>query len=191
VPANRPLDERGIAWALATVALAGPKPRVLDLGCGDGRVTARLAAGGADVTGADPSPVALERARAAHPEIPFVQIDADGRLPLEDSSFDAVVAIDVLQHVADTQKLMSEARRVSRPGGLLAVSVPFHGTLGNLAIALHGFERHHDPLEPVLRFYTRRSLAALLRAFAYGEVVVAAAGGLPFFRRALLARARR
>jgi SAM-dependent methyltransferase len=191
VPAERPHEERAVAWALAAVALAGAAPRVLDLGCGDGRVAARLAAAGAEVTGVDPSRVALERARAAHPELTFLAPGADGRLPLEDGSFDAVVCIDVLQHVADTQRLMSEARRVLRPGGLLAAAVPYHGRAKNLAIALGAFERHHDPLEPTLRFYTRRSLAGLLADLGYGEVVVAAAGGLPLFRRLLLARARR
>lgn len=191
VPADRPLDERAVAWALATVALAGEAPRVLDLGCGDGRITARLAAAGADVTGADPSPVALERARAAHPGLAFLEIGATGRVPAEDASFDAVVCLDVLQHVADTQRLMSEGRRVLAPRGLFAAAVPFHGRAKSVAIALTSFERHHDPLEPTLRFYTRRSLAGLLAAFGYGEVVVAPAGGVSLFRRALLARAAR
>jgi SAM-dependent methyltransferase len=191
VPADRPLDERAVAWALETAALAGEAPRVLDLGCGDGRVAARLAAAGAAVAGADPSAVALERARAAHPGLELREIGVDGRVPAEDGSFEAVVCLDVLQHVADTQRLMSEARRVLVPGGLFAASVPFHGRAGNLAIALTSFERRHDPLEPVLRFYTRRSLAGLLAAFGYGEVVVRAAGGVPLFRDLLLARARR
>src|SRR5437870_3972474 len=138
VPADRRLDERAVAWALATVALAGPASRVLDLGCGDGRVAARLAAAGAEVTGVDPSAVALERARAAHPELTFLPPGAGGRLPLDDASFDAVVCIDVLQHVADTQLLMSETRRVLRAGGLLAAAVPFHGRAKNLALALRG-----------------------------------------------------
>jgi 2-polyprenyl-6-hydroxyphenyl methylase/3-demethylubiquinone-9 3-methyltransferase len=191
VPAARPIDERAVAWALETVALAGEAPRVLDLGCGDGRVAARLAAAGAAVTGADPSPAALARAREAHPGLDLREIGADGRVPAEDGVFDAVVCLDVLQHVADTQRLMSEARRVLAPRGLFAASVPFHGRARSAAVALTSFERHYDPLEPVLRFYTRRSLARLLAAFGYGEVVVRAAGGVPLFRAALLARARR
>jgi 2-polyprenyl-6-hydroxyphenyl methylase/3-demethylubiquinone-9 3-methyltransferase len=191
VPADRPHDERAVAWALAAVALAGTTPRVLDLGCGDGRVAGRLAAAGAEVTGVDPSEVALERARAAHPELTYPAPGAGARLPVEDASFEAVVCIDVLQHVADTQRLMSEARRVLRPSGLLAAVVPYHGRAKNLAIALGAFERHHAPLEPTLRFYTRHSLAGLLADFGYGEVLVAPAGGLPLFRRLLLARARR
>jgi 2-polyprenyl-6-hydroxyphenyl methylase/3-demethylubiquinone-9 3-methyltransferase len=164
---------------------------VLDLGCGDGRVAGELARRGFRVTGTDPSSVALERARAAHPEVAFEPPTADGSLPFADGSFDAVVCLNVLEHVADTQRLMSEARRVLAPAGRLAIAVPHNGRLQGAWRALTAFERHHEPLEPTLRFYTRRSLAALLGDFGYGEVEFAAAGGFAPFRRSILARARR
>jgi SAM-dependent methyltransferase len=191
VPADRPVDERAAGWAVETVASAGERARVLDLGCGDGRISGLLADAGAEVTGVDPSQTALARARAAHPEIRFLPPDDDGSIPLADGSFDVVVAVNVLEHVADTQRLMSEARRVLAPRGKLAVVVPYHGRIEGAWSALTSFERVHDPLEPALRFYTRRSLTALLRQFGYGEVELAAAGRLPLFRRLLLARARR
>jgi hypothetical protein len=74
---------------------------------------------------------------------------------------------------------------------MLVVAVPWHGRLKNAAIALGSFERHHDPLEPVIRFYTRRSLKKLLEAFAFERPRMRAAGGAPFFRETLLAAARR
>jgi ubiquinone/menaquinone biosynthesis C-methylase UbiE len=164
---------------------------VLDLGCGDGRLTGELAAAGADVRGADPSTVALERAREAYPEIRFDAVGPGGALPYEDAEFDAVACIHVLQHVQDTQGVMSEARRVLRPGGTLAIVVPHHGRVRNATTALFGFERHFDPLEPVVRFYTRRSLEALLNQFGLDEVRVRGAGGMPLLRRLLCATARR
>ena len=191
MPADRPIDDRAVAWALAALVRTGERPRVLDLGCGDGRISALLADAGGEVTGVDPSETALERARRAHPDLTFLRPARDGALPLPDSSFDVVVAINVLEHVADTQRLMSEARRVLAPGGSLAVAVPYHGRIEGATAALISFERAHDPLEPTLRRYTRRSLAALLEQFGYGEVEVAAGGGLPLFRRLLLARALR
>jgi 2-polyprenyl-6-hydroxyphenyl methylase/3-demethylubiquinone-9 3-methyltransferase len=121
-------------------------PGVLDLGCGEGQLTAMLADVGAQPTGLDLSEIALGRARLAHPELEFVARDSAGTLPFDDCVFDAVVCVHVLQHVADTQQLMSEVRRVLRPRGWLAVAVPWHGRLKNLAIALSAFERHYDPL---------------------------------------------
>jgi SAM-dependent methyltransferase len=191
VPADRPIDEAAAEWALATAARAGERPRVLDLGCGDGRIAGLLARNGADVTGVDPSPVALERARSAHRAIEFTSPALDGTLPFDDGSFGAVVCLNVLEHVADTQRLMSETRRVSLPGAWIALAVPSHGRLQRTLTALSSFERHYDPLEPVLRFYTRRSLTALVEGFGYGELELAEAGGAPLFRRTLLARARR
>jgi SAM-dependent methyltransferase len=191
VPRERPIDEEAVAWVLDTLARAPEHPRILDLGCGDGRIAGRIAATGGDVTGIDPSGVALERARAEHPNLRFELPAGDGSLPFDAASFEVVACLNVLEHVADTQRLMSEARRVLAPGGWLAVAVPYHGRVEGSWTALTSFERRHDPLEPTLRFYTRRSLEALLVQFGYGAVEVAARGGLPLFRRALLARARR
>jgi ubiquinone/menaquinone biosynthesis C-methylase UbiE len=194
LPEQRPLDRPVLELALATARAAEPPgavTRVLDLGCGEGRLAARLAETGAEVTGLDSSREALARARKAHPDLELATPSADGTLPFADSSFDALVCVNVLQHVADTQLLLSETRRVLVPAGHLAIAVPWHGTLKNLLIALRSFERHHDPLEPVLRFYTRRSLHALLTAFGFEEIVARGVGGMPLFRETLLARARR
>jgi ubiquinone/menaquinone biosynthesis C-methylase UbiE len=194
LPERRRLDPSTLDFALATARMVerpGAAARVLDLGCGDGQLAARLAAEGADVTGLDPSREALARARKAHPGLELVAPSADGTLPLPDSSFDAIVCMNVLQHVADTQLLLSEARRVLAPKGLLGVAVPWHGALKNVVIALRSFERHHDPLEPVLRFYTRRSLRDLLTALGFEEIWTRGVGGVSPFRETLLARARR
>jgi SAM-dependent methyltransferase len=165
--------------------------RLLDVGCGDGALAARLAGQGALVTGVDPSPAAIERARAARPDINWVLLAGDGRLPAPDASFDVVTCVHVLEHVADTQALMSEVRRVLVTGGLLLVTVPFHGRFQGALTALTSFERHFDPLEPVLRFYTARSLHALLEAFAFEHVETHARGGLPLMRRTLMGLGRR
>jgi ubiquinone/menaquinone biosynthesis C-methylase UbiE len=189
VPEDRPLDPHALELAVAEAGAEGL--RVLDLGCGDGRLAAELDRAGARVTGLDPSEVALERARRAHPGLELARPAPDGSLPFADSSFDAVVCAHVLEHVADTQRLMSEARRVLAPSGRIMIAVPWHGRLKNVAIALGSFERHHDPLEPVVRFYTAASLRRLLSGFGFDEVSVRGAGGAPFFRETLLGRARR
>ena len=165
--------------------------RLLDVGCGDGALAARLAGQGALVTGVDPSPAAIDRARAAHPDMDWALPTEDARLPVPDASFDVVTCVHVLEHVADTQRLLSESRRVLVSGGFLIVTVPFHGRLQGAVTALTSFERHFDPLEPVLRFYTARSLRALLEAFAFEHVETDTHGGVPLMRRTLLAIGRR
>jgi SAM-dependent methyltransferase len=194
VPSDRPLDDSLRELALSALEQAQrrqERPHVLDLGSGDGRFSALLASTGAVVSGVDPSRVAIDRARAAHPYLDLHTPLPDGRLPFDDGLFDLVVCLDVLQHVADTQLLLSEARRVLAPGALLALSVPWHGRIKNLLIALRGFERHHDPLEPVLRHYTARSLRSLLTQLGFDDVSIGPGGGPPLLRRHLLATARR
>jgi hypothetical protein len=60
------------------------------------------------------------------------------------------------------QLLLSEARRVLRPGGRLAVATPAHGRLTALWLLVRGFGSGFDPLSPHLRFLTARSLRRLL-----------------------------
>jgi len=139
--------------------------RALDLGCGDGRLTALLSA--SELTAADASAVALERARRRLPTASTVQLSPDEPLPLPDGGFELVLCAETLEHVRDVQLLLSEVRRVLVPGGTLAVTTPAHGRLTGLRAALLGFERVFDPLSPHLRFFTARSLGALLEQIGF------------------------
>ena len=143
----------------------GHPEAALDLGCGDGRLTAELQAG--QVVAADVSEVALDRARRRLPGAGALLLAPDEPLPLEDGSFELVLCAETIEHVRDVQLLLSEARRVLRPGGRLALTTPAHGRLTGLDVLARGFERRFDPLSPHLRFLTRRSLASLLEALGF------------------------
>jgi SAM-dependent methyltransferase len=162
--------------------------RVLDLGCGDGAFTALLAASGARPIGVEVAMAAVRRARERHPALDFRLAPIDGHLPLKDCSFDLVWCSEVIEHVADTARWLSEVRRVLVPGGRLLVTTPNHP---RLAIALRGLERYSDPLGDHLHLYTRSSLRALLEDFDFTNVQVRALAGAPLARRMLQARAAR
>lgn len=162
--------------------------RALDLGCGAGAFTAILAATCASVVGVDVAEAALRRAREAHPGLDFRLAPLDGDLPLADSSFDVVWASEVIEHVSDTARWLSEVRRVLAPRGRLLVTTPDHP---RLALALRGVEPYSEPLGDHLHLYTRRSLAQLLDEFGFGQVTVRGVGGIPGWRRMLLARGAR
>jgi 2-polyprenyl-6-hydroxyphenyl methylase/3-demethylubiquinone-9 3-methyltransferase len=166
---------------------------VLDVGCGEGQLTAELAGAGTAVVGIDVAEEALRRARSQHPSLDLRIVPADGTWPLEDSSFDVVWAGETIEHVADTATWLSEVWRVLRPGGTLLLSTPAHGRLRMLVLALSGraFDAHFDPRSDHLRFYSRRSLARQLEELGFERVRVRTAGGPPGARRALLATARR
>jgi 2-polyprenyl-6-hydroxyphenyl methylase/3-demethylubiquinone-9 3-methyltransferase len=92
---------------------------VLDLGCAGGFMAEALAQEGADVTGIDPAADAIRAARQ-HAQEAGLGIDYDigvgEELPYPDAKFDAVVCVDVLEHVADLDKVISEVARVLKPG---------------------------------------------------------------------------
>jgi 2-polyprenyl-3-methyl-5-hydroxy-6-metoxy-1,4-benzoquinol methylase len=167
--------------------------RVLDVGCGEGWFTGALARAGREAVGIDVAQEPLRRARAREPELDVRLVPPEGRWPLEDVSFDAVWAGEVVEHVADTAGWLSEVRRVLRSGGALALSTPAHGPLARLALGLSGraFAAHFDPRSEHLRFYTRRTAVALLQDFGFERIETRGVGGLPGARGALLVAARR
>jgi SAM-dependent methyltransferase len=162
--------------------------RVLDLGCGDGEFTAVAQQAGAEAVGVDVAEAALTRARARHPGLDFRRTPIDGPLPLPDTSFDLVWASEVIEHVADTARWLSEVRRVLVPRGRLLVTTPAHG---RLRVALGGVERFSEPLGDHLHLYTRRSLRATLDELGFAGVTVTAVNGPPLARRMLIAKAMR
>ena len=162
--------------------------RALDLGCGAGEFTAELAEAGATATGIDVAEAALRRARAAHPALDFRIAAIDGPLPLADNEFDVVWASEVIEHIPDTARWLSEVRRVLAVGGRLLITTPSHG---RLRLALGGIERYSEPLGDHLHLYSRRSLSETLEGFGFDQVRVHAVAGPPMLRRLLVARAVR
>lgn len=96
---------------------------VLDAACGTGRYAAPLCAAGVDVTGLDFSPAMLAVARRRVPAIRLIEADLNGRLPLDDISFDAVICGQALKHVQDLSWTFREFARVLRGGGRFVFSV--------------------------------------------------------------------
>lgn len=92
--------------------------RILDLGCGKGRFARALKNCGADVIGLDVSSAMLREA----PGLSRVRASAR-RVPLASCQFDAVVAVEVIQHLPTRalDDVLAEARRALRPGGTLAI----------------------------------------------------------------------
>jgi 2-polyprenyl-3-methyl-5-hydroxy-6-metoxy-1,4-benzoquinol methylase len=170
-----------------------PGLRVLDVGCGEGRFTAALAAAGTEVVGLDVAEEPLRRARERHPELDLRLVAETGPWPAPDASFDVVWAGEVIEHVADTAAWLSEVRRVLRSGGSLLLSTPANGRMGLLAAALsrRAFARRFDPCGEHLRFYNRATLTRLIEDFGFEGVSASGAGGLPGARGLLLVRAVR
>ncbi|GAA2069677.1 class I SAM-dependent methyltransferase [Streptomyces albiaxialis] len=106
--------QEAVRWALGPA----PGPRVLDLGAGTGKLTATLAALGADVVAVEPDPAMLAELRRALPGARALEGSAES-IPLPDASVDAVVAGNAM-HWFDMAVAGPEIARVLAPGGVLA-----------------------------------------------------------------------
>jgi len=192
--ADLPDDPEPWAWKRRRALLLGearPGERVLDLGCGAGRFIAALREAGADTVGVELAQAALERARRNVPGADLRLVAPDGSLPLPHGEFDVVWCSEVLEHVPDTVAFLTEARRVLKRGGRLLVTVPDHGPLRRVLLALTRHDAHYDPLGQHVRFYTRRSLTRALAATGFTQVRLEPLGGPPLLRQAIVARAVR
>ena len=113
-----------------------PRGKGLDVGCGTGRLAGRLARAGYSMAGVDPSEGMLEVLRAHAPEV-RAQVASGTALPFADASFDLVLSVAVLHHIADAgevRRTLAEMVRVTRPGGRVLVwdhnpRNPYWGTL--------------------------------------------------------------
>jgi 2-polyprenyl-6-hydroxyphenyl methylase / 3-demethylubiquinone-9 3-methyltransferase len=95
--------------------------RVLDLGCAGGFMSEAIALRGAMVTGIDPAADAISaaRAHAAASALPIsYDVGSGESLPYDNATFDAVVCVDVLEHVSDLDRVLAQVSRVLRPGGV-------------------------------------------------------------------------
>ncbi|WP_329611693.1 class I SAM-dependent methyltransferase [Kitasatospora herbaricolor] len=111
-PVERLLDAAGVR--------AGT--RVLDVGTGTGTVAVAACARGAKVSAVDAEPGMVDMAGRAAPSAE-VRVAALPALPFADEEFDAVAANFVLNHVGRPREALAELRRVTRPGGRVAVTI--------------------------------------------------------------------
>lgn len=144
--------------AYEQAALYTAEKRVLDLGCNTGYGTKIIKASGADVIGLDVSPeaIAIARRRYGSAGIEFDCTDGD-RLPFADQSFDIVTSFQVIEHLVDSSRFLSEILRVIRPGGRAIFTTP------NGPLRLHPGTRPWNPFH--VREFSADELQRLLRKF--------------------------
>lgn len=168
--------------------------RVLELGCGDGWFSAALDRCGFVVTGLDRDESELRVAQQHYPHLRFHQGDAQQPLGLGlVGSFDAVVAVDLVDHVPQPRQLVATALSALKPGGLLVLTSNFHGYSKNLALALTGrLDSRWNPLTEHgrLKFFSRSTLLSLLDEFELRDIHFETAGRIPMFARAMLVSGR-
>lgn len=134
-------------WRIATVKAVDPRSgeRILDIAAGTGTSSIAVAKTGAEVIALDFSQGMVDEGRRRHPELQFVQGDAE-KLPFGDAEFDAVTISFGLRNVQHPEVAIAEMLRVLKPGGRVVICEFSRPPLGLLRTGYHAYLRYVMPL---------------------------------------------
>jgi SAM-dependent methyltransferase len=145
------LQRHVAAYEFAAPLMAGRS--VLEVGCGEGYGTARLARSATRIVGVDYDALTVAHAAATYPQAHFVRANL-AALPVLNGSVDAVATLQVIEHVWNHGEFVRECLRVLRPGGRLLVTTPNRLTFSP------GLDRPSNPFHT--HEFTAPELIALL-----------------------------
>jgi SAM-dependent methyltransferase len=159
-------------WGRARRWLPHGARRILDVGCAFGYGSVAVAAGGIPgrvAVGVERDPEHLDRGRELYPWLTIIEGDATS-LPVPDGCADAVLLLDILEHLGEPERAVAEAHRVLRPGGVVIVSVPHRGPQYRLdSLNVYQALRTRRPSWPRLEPATE-SAGGVHRHFTVGEL---------------------
>lgn len=145
---------------------------VLDVGCGDGSITNAIdnLPSVTETNGVDISKTAISLAKSKYPHINF-KVGQVTELPFESNHFDAIIAIELIEHAYDTERMFKEFWRVLRNSGYLIVTTTDFNLPKKVMIALFFWDKYFYPTNPHIRFYSKKSLEKMLIKFSFTSVV--------------------
>jgi 2-polyprenyl-3-methyl-5-hydroxy-6-metoxy-1,4-benzoquinol methylase len=166
------------------------KPRVLDLGCGNGSLSHLIAQRGYEVVGVEDSEQGIAIARRSFPDCHFIQASIY-ELPYAEleNSFDIVLSAEVIEHLLYPRELVRAAKKCLKPNGRLILTTPYHGYLKNLVLAVSGkMDTHFNPLWDGghVKFFSVSTLTQLLETENYRNIKFKFSGRTPFIWKSML-----
>lgn len=142
--------------------------KVLDVGCGTGRLVNFLNQAGFAAIGCDSQGIAVEAARKINGKKTIFKATAT-KLPFKSGSFDLITAISVIEHLTISQahKFLKEAKRLLKPGGFIFMITPNYTTPIRIIQGERWFG-YRDPTH--ITFFTPNSLAKLLKSEGFSNI---------------------
>ena len=174
---------------LADIRRATGRPRVFDLGCGNGAFARQLKVLGYEVTGVDPSEQGIALARKADSELALFTGSAYEPLAATYGTFPAVVSLEVVEHVYAPRDYARCIKDLLQPGGHAIISTPYHSYLKNAALALSGkMDDHFTALwdHGHIKFWSVRTLTELFAEQGLLVEKVIRAGRIPILGKSMI-----
>ena len=165
------LQERCLYWLRSLLRYRQPPARILELGSAHGGFVALMRWAGFDATGLDLSPELVERARRRF-DVPILEGPIESH-DLPEGSMDAVVLMDVLEHLAQPEETLRQCFRLLKPDGLFFLQTPQYREGKSLA----QMQEEGDPFlrmllpDQHLYLFSQSSVRLLLRRLGAEHVV--------------------
>lgn len=178
---------------------------ILDIGCGNGWLTAILIQKGFEVYGTDASESGIEIANQRKEcqtqegikKRFFVQDLSTDTLPneLRHLEFDTIISTEVIEHLYDPRKYISFCKNILQQnnGGEILITTPYHGYLKNLLLSLTGkMDAHFTALWDGghIKFWSKKTLTQLLEEDDFEVTDFVGCGRLPFLWKSMLVKAK-
>ena len=173
-----PPNEHLRQWMHEGLRELPPDSAILAVGCEEALLTPALAEYSADVTVLDTSGAQMGLLARRFPEISFLQHEPANPLPFAHDTFDAIWCCEFLDRTFAPAAVLREMHRVLAPGGRLLVTVPDHGAVRNVLIALFKWDEHFSPSNPRIRYFTKHTLAKLTRQAGFTGIRTATGGAV-------------
>ncbi len=183
-----------IPVVISELAKVNKQLRVFDLGCGNGSVANELTKLGHDVTGVDPSVQGIGQAKKAYPNLKIDLGSAYDPLKKKYGTFDAVVSLEVVEHVYAPRDYARTLESLLQPGGIAIISTPYHGYLKNLALAVSGkLDSHFTALwdHGHIKFWSIKTLTELLGEAGLSVERIHRVGRIPALAKSMILIARK
>lgn len=182
-----------LRW-LELIASERERPKVFELGCGNGSVANALEAKGYNVTGVDPSVEGIAQANRRYPALKLAQGSAYDDLAGRFGRFPAVLSLEVVEHLYFPKKFAATLFDLVEPGGTAIISTPYHGYWKNLAMAVTGkMDDHFTALwdHGHIKFWSFKTMRLLLEGAGFKYISFERVGRVPPLAKSMIVVARR